>query len=385
MITINDLFPKKGRVILTAKGKDFIERLGLEASKQVILGVLRGENIRTQTEPLTQRRIAMVSGAMVSLFAHGWEQIDNFSNNVSQMAISQLNSTPLSNKSVVWPSQWLIGLTTKGYQNVLRSEPKARKAYIADFEKAISEAAKICENDYGPINITLGFIEEGESKYKALSWNDITRLTTAIGAATLTIRGSDKSTYGKLFEHLVLGTVLTMLGFEYITDPAAEKVEKVFWLSDSSDIRECDATIRIRAGKLARFDIGFIGRGNPEIMKDKLTRYANEIERNGIQNTSQSFIIVDRMPNSQKTTEAARISGAEIIQMSMQFWPKELARRLKNKLGYESEILKIPDGELSEYLEQKIKGISIQDFINGLEIDETIEEEVGNIEDELDE
>ncbi len=34
-----------------------------------------------------------------------------------------------------------------------------------------------------------------------LDWDGITRLTTAIGSQTLTIRGSDKSIYGKLFEN----------------------------------------------------------------------------------------------------------------------------------------------------------------------------------------
>jgi hypothetical protein len=161
-----------------------------------------------------------------------------------------------------------------------------------------------------------------------LGWEDITRLTTAIGSATLTIRGSEKSAYGKLFERLVLGSVLSILGLKYIKAPSDHELSKVFWLSDNADERECDATVRLYPGKLARFDIGFIGQGNPEIMKDKLSRYARETEQYGIAHTSRTFIIVDRMPATGKTRALAERAGTEIVQMSMQFWPKELAQRI---------------------------------------------------------
>jgi hypothetical protein len=157
--------------------------------------------------------------------------------------------------------------------------------------------------------MSLGYVVDGELRQSvsALNWKDLTRLTTAIGATTLTIRGSEKSTYGKLFERLIMGSVLTILGFEHVENSQSPKIERVFWLSDSSDVRECDATIRLRPGKLARFDIGFIGKGNPEIMKDKLTRYANEVEQNGTANFSQTFIIVDKMPDIQRRLKPLKI------------------------------------------------------------------------------
>jgi hypothetical protein len=162
---------------------------------------------------------------------------------------------------------------------------------------------------------------------------------------------------------LVLGSVLTILGFEHVENAANPKLEKAFWLSDSSDVRECDATVRLRAGKLARFDIGFIGKGNPEIMKDKLTRYASEVKQHGKKSASQTFIIVDRMPDTKKTADAAKKAGSEIVQMSMQFWPQELAMRIKSRLGYEAEILKISEAELSDYLKDKVTPIPLLNFL----------------------
>lgn len=371
MKTIHDLFPEKGRLILTANGREFIERLGTETVRQVILAVLRGENIRSQTEPLTRRRVALVTGAMVALFAQGWQDVDNFTERLSQLALDQIRTTSVSRKELIWPAQWLIGLTGKGVQNVLRSNPEAREQYLKDFEVAIQDAASKCETDFGPIEMTLGFLEEDAAYKKPLGWKDITRLTTAIGSATLTIRGSEKATYGKLFEKLVLGSALTILGFEQIERANSPKIEHVFWLSDSSDIRECDATLRLKAGILARFDIGFIGSGNPEIMKDKLTRYAAEVRQYGKTSSSQTFIIVDRMPDTTKTNDAARLTGSQIIQMSMQFWPLELAKRLKDIFGYEAEILSIPEPELNEYLAIKMAAIPILGFLNKIRVDLT--------------
>lgn len=375
---IDDLYPEKGRVVLTANGKEFVERIGVETAKRVILAVLCGENIRAQTEPLTRRRVAIATGAMVSLFAKGWTENGDFTQMLSSLALEQMDNTPQSKKEIFWPAQWLIGLTGKGIQNVLRSNVELRQSYIQDFEAAVEEAAIRCQQDFGNISMDLGYMVDGKLKknIKPLAWKDIIRLSTAIGAATLTIRGSEKSTYGKLFERLILGSVLSILGFQHVENSQSRKLEKVFWLSDNSDVRECDATIRLRPGKLARFDIGFIGKGNPEIMKDKLTRYSSEIEQNGRTNLSQTFIIVDRMPETTKTAEMTNKSGTEIIQMSMQFWASELAIRLKNRLGYSAKILSVPEDRLRNYIERKLRSIPILNFLGSNTLRElTIKEE----------
>jgi len=362
--TIDNMFPENGRLLLTGGGKEFIEKIGVEAAKAVVLGVLKGDNIRAQTEPLTRRRVAMVSNAMVTLFTQGWADNPSFTEQLSALAVAQLTASKQSNNASVWPAQWLIGLTGKSVQNVVRGKSEARDLYLQEFEAAVNEAAARSQEDFGDTN--LGFIEsEGQSR--ALTWTDITRLATAIGCATLTIRGSDKSTYGKLFERLILGTVLTIMGFELVENARSQKIERVFWLSDSSDTRECDATIRFKANKIIRFDIGFIGAGNSEISKDKLTRYASEAIRAGQTVLSKTFIIVDKLPRSEKTLQDAAKTGAEIIQMSMKLWPVELAQKLQSHLeGYAPEILALPEHAVEDYLAAKIAPIRVQDFLVGV-------------------
>ncbi len=365
-LPINAIFPENSRLLLTGGGKEFIERIGIDAARKVVLGVLLGENVRTQTEPLTRQRIAQLSGAMVALFVNGWNEMPGFRENISLLAVEQINNAKKNDSAALWPAQWLLGLTGKSVQNVLRSDPEKRAAYIADFESAIREASAKCRAEMGDLRMTLGFVEDAQGRRAELGWEDITRLTTAIGSLTLTIRGSDKSIYGKLFERLTLGAALTLLGFQRVNPAVNTKTEKVFWLSDSVDTRECDATLLIAPGRLARFDIGFIGPGNSEISKDKLTRYAAEIERHGKIYASNTFIIVDRLPDTSKTRQVAEKAGAELIQMSMQFWLRDLAHRLDRHYGYAHPVQKMADGEIAAYITQKLAVIPIQDFLIGV-------------------
>jgi hypothetical protein len=366
--TLKRLFPEGLRVLLTGGGREFIEQVGIEAARDAVLHVLMGGNLRDRTEPLTRRRIAMISGGLVALFARGQLQVPNFTDNLSEMAVEEIQIAR-SDKAAIWLAQWLIGLTGKSVQNVLKSDRKAVRQYVTEFDAIIDESAIQCREVLGDLEMILNF-SDGEQQKAVLDWEGVTRLTTAIGSQTLTIRGSNKAMYGKLFEKLVLGSVLTILGFERVEQAKNTKTHHVFWLSDSSSIRESDATLIFRPGKVARFDIGFIGPGNSEISKDKLSRYAREYDNLGGASESVTFIVVDRLPKTGKTETAARNIGAEIIQMSLQFWPRYLARRLHQRLGFEHELLDMPDKEVGQYLAQKLETIPILDFLSGVSMQE---------------
>ena len=366
---LTDLFPTRSKVLLTGGGKQFIERIGVDAARQVVLGVMMGENIRKETEPLTQRRIAQISGAMIALFARGYLEIPDFADKVSSLAVHQLTAGKNRNKSDLWIAQWILGLTSKSVQNVLRSNQQGLAAYVNDFEAAVAYAASRCQADIGKIQMTLGFAANGQARQVELGWEDIIRLTIAVGSQTLTIRGSEKSLYGKLFEKLILGSFLTMLGFRRVTSSANTDTSGVFWLSDSSTDRESDATLLLQPGKLARFDIGFIGVGNSEISKDKLSRYEREQEISGNRHNSVTFIVVDRLQATSKTQQAAERIGAEIVQMSMQFWPRELAQRLGKRLGVQHELQTMPDSQIAGYLRTQLATIPIQDFLADVSLD----------------
>src|SRR2546430_17627876 len=109
-MTLDDLFPEGGRILLTGGGKEFVERIGVEAIRDSILSVMMGDNIRTQTEPISRRKIAIVSGALIALFLRGHLEIENFTDQISEMAVSQLTKPKKRDKASTWIAQWLIGL-----------------------------------------------------------------------------------------------------------------------------------------------------------------------------------------------------------------------------------------------------------------------------------
>ena len=221
-----------------------------------------------------------------------------------------------------------------------------------------------------------------DETYKAtFDWEGILRISTALGAQTLAIRGSDKSLYGKLFEKLVLGTALTILGFEKIEKSDNSKTEMVFWLSDSSDNRESDATARISLGKVARFDIGFIGAGNSEISKDKLSRFSSEIAISGGTAASTTFVVVDRLPSTSKTLEAAQNANAIIIQMSMTYWLKQLAEEIENIYKISPSILSIHEDQIESYIVEKIKNINVSQFASNLVVSDISEDSNSSVDD----
>lgn len=154
----------------------------------------------------------------------------------------------------------------------------------------------------------------------SIDWLWLTYLLNAIGSQTLTIRGSEKSTFGKLFEKLVLGSLLSILGFRFVSHKRAG--EKVFWLSSQDEKRESDAALLYEIGKGVRFDIGFIGRGNPEISLDKVTRFQQAEVIRGIPFYMATIIIVDRIGRDSRILEMARAVNGTIVQMSATYWPQ---------------------------------------------------------------
>lgn len=184
----------------------------------------------------------------------------------------------------------------------------------------------------------------------------------AVGAQTLTIRGSEKSMYGKFFEKLVLGSLLTLLGFT-LRKENSERKEKIFWLSERGNKRESDATAIYKLGIGVRFDIGFIGPGNTEISLDKVSRFEREIEIGSQKHYMSTIILVDRIGDRSRITDMARQIDGDIVQMSMTYWVKEIAAILHNRIGFSHALLNM-DGEKSiAYITEKMKNIDLRQFV----------------------
>ncbi|MEA3308240.1 MAG: CfrBI family restriction endonuclease [Chloroflexota bacterium] len=348
--------------LLSKNGMELVKKLGAETIKTMVFDVLSGENLRNSTETLTRRRLAVLNAATVAMFLKGTEKYPNFIQDLPQIAERILKQQKLS-KAEKWVTQWALGLTGKARQNVLRDDATLltayRKRYVATCEQVIQESIQ----SFGPLN---GELKLGDRIITELSWKFMVYLLATVGAQTLTIRGSDKSIHGKLFEPLILGTLLSILGFKYI--PATDNRDynkQTFWLSSSTgDQRESDATALIRAGQGVRFDIGFIGRGNTEISLDKVTRFARESEINDSKWFMATIIIVDRIGKDSQIQEIAQEVGGDIVQMSMGYWPQEVAQILHRRVEFEHPLVTMPHSEIREYLQKSISSIELLDFLS---------------------
>ena len=354
-----DLMSDEARDLLSLSGSDLVQHIGWDVVRGVVYDVLTGRNLRDSTEMLTRRRLALLNASLVSLFLKGTNLSANFVERLPDLAAVTLQQKRLR-KAERWLAQWMLGLNDKAFQNVLRDKPEALDAYKERYIAVCREAIANCETEHGTLS---GHLELSSGAKAELNWTFFVYLLTATGAQTLAIRGSEKSTYGKLFERLVLGSLLYILGFEMVSPEQPDKLERVFWLSSRGEKRESDATLLYEAGKGVRFDIGFIGQGNPEISLDKVSRFEREMQLGHSQWYMATIILVDRIGRKSRIVRLAQEIGGTIIQMSMGYWPQQVAQVLHQEIGFEHELLTMDESQIADYLKSRLQQVPLQDFI----------------------
>lgn len=357
---LTDLISEDAIELLSANGIELVEKIGIDVVRGVVLDVLTGKNLRDSTESLTRRRIATLNLALLEMFVKGASGNPNFIKELLLYASERLLEGSLS-KQEKWIANWILGLTGKGVQNILRDDPSSLAEYVEKYKINCQEVVDIFRGARGDLTGTLSIGSEIKAEIDLLF---LTYFLNTVGAETLTIRGSEKSAYGKLFEKLILGSLLSILGFRFSTpDRLPENVNRVFWLSQQGEQRESDATLLYELGKGVRFDIGFIGRGNPEISLDKVTRFAREMELGQQKWYLATIIIVDRIGERSAIEQLARKVSGTIVQMSMSYWPKQVAIELMNSIGYSHKLAKMPDDEIEDYLREKMTAVPLELFI----------------------
>ncbi|MDX1995874.1 MAG: CfrBI family restriction endonuclease [bacterium] len=359
-IKLSDLLTEDAIALLKASGKTLIKRIGIDVIRGVVLDVLTGRNIRNSTEILTRRRIAALNLATVQLFLRGSQEIDYFIERLPYIA-SDILSTSRVQKEERWLAQWVLGLTDKGVQNILRDDYQLLSGYRDSYIETCRDIITQQIQDFGELS---GKLRTERDLQVNVNWLFMIYLLNTIGSQTLTIRGSDKSTYGKLFEKMVLGSLLHVLGFEFQQAGALESAHRIFWLSSRDDERESDATLLYEAGKGVRFDIGFIGRGNTEISLDKVARYRREIEMGRQKWFMATIIVVDRIGERSNIESLANAIDGTIVQMSAGYWPQRIARTLNRVLGFEHPLVNMEQTEIEDYLKARMQKAPLETFID---------------------
>lgn len=357
--TLLDNFPTFALPALQTSGANVIDRLGMDVVKDVVLEVLTGRNIRDSTEILTRRRITTVNLGIVSLFLTALTRESNFQESLTDAAKAIITANRPS-RDERHLAQWLVGLTDKSVQNVLRDDPNAIDRYIDSYIAVTNDVARRFQNQQGDLMSSLA--GDSSSEYP-IGWNWMAHLANAIGTSTLTIRGSEKSTFGKLFEKLILGSLLSVLGFQFHVQDSDSLSPGGFILSSRGARRESDATLLLGLGDAIRFDIGFIGRGNTEISLDKVTRFESEEYIAGSRTYIATIIIVDRIGAGSRIPELARNIGGHIVQMSGSYWPRTVAQLIDKVGGTQDELSRCPDSQIQRLLRERLDAVDISTFI----------------------
>jgi hypothetical protein len=355
--TLTSLMSEDGLALLAAKGDGLLRSIGLEVIQEVVFDVLCGRNIRSATESLTRRRIAILNLELLQLFVNGKQLDPSFAEKLPYLASSILHNK--STKSDRLLASWMLGLTGKGIQNILRSDRSLIPEYRDIYVETCQGVVKQFDETYGALK---GVLDFGDKNAVTIDTLFILYLMNAIGAQTLTTRGSEKSLYGKFFERLVLGSVLYILGFQY-TEGKLDTAERIFWLASKSEAeRESDATLLYAFGQGVRFDIGFIGSGNTEISLDKVSRYRRSVEIGNRHWFMGTIIIVDRIGSRSGIVQKAREIDGKIVQMSGSYWVRTIASELRQILGYQHEILDVEDAEIEDYIHTRLEDVPVLSF-----------------------
>lgn len=354
---LSKFVPQAGINLVKYTGSQFIDKLGLEIVQNVVASILSGKNVRDLTESLTQRRILLMNSSILVAYLRALSSNANLEDELTQIIKSnlKLRISP-AEKTYLY---WFLGLTGKSIQNVVR-DTEGFSRYLDVFDENLKQIAEDIEGRYGDLSFKVDF----EGKNIMLRWPNLLRCLLAVGAQTLTVRGSEKSLYGKMFEKLMLGSVLSLLGFEYIKQNDTSKCDSVFWLSEREDKRESDATVLVRPGVGVRFDIGFIGKGNTEVSLDKVTRFEHLMERAGRQHNTITIILVDTIGENSRIQDMAIEIGGHILQMSETYWVYKLSRILKEECGYNSKIANMSMTETIEYIKKEIHSVDLGKFID---------------------
>lgn len=237
-----------------------------EGLREIVAALCLGYNYRLYTEGETRSQLLSAYGELMTILRRLPKEADYTTwMNALRNEIDEASS-PLE-----W---WLLGLGKKTADNL----GITRSNRLEFLEEVGHHLGAISEDPAGP------------------SFEDAMLMLWA-GAATLTIRGSRKSTTGKKLERAFLRSSLTILGLDENTD---------FWLNMERDAevpREIDAEIASRRGRI-RVEMGLIGQGNQEVIEDKIMRVG-----------TRGMVIFDRIGPRSNAHQTAANNQVAFIQI----------------------------------------------------------------------
>ena len=263
---------------MTAESPQWEDPFSPEGKREATSKILTGMNYRLFYEGVTRRKLISTYKELAVLARQHPHDDDEWKENIRAML---REGTP-EEKNLRY---WLIGLARKTATNL---ELKVAN-YPTVFDQMIDD------------------IEKYPSDIKTRD----TALLLWSGAATLTIRGSQKAKIGIALEKSLTRAALTIIGLNEEDGQFRLNIE-----ADEEVARQTDAEIRTVRGFM-RMEVGLIGEGNPEVIGDKVGR----MDRNGV-------IMFDALRANSTMWDTAVQRGVKLIQMRNNQPVEELRQHL---------------------------------------------------------
>ena len=236
-----------------------------EGKREATSKILTGMNFRLFYEGVTRHKLINTYRQLTELARRHPHDDDEWKESVRTLL---REGTPEERNL----RHWLLGLTKKTADNLgVKTED-----YPTVFDEIIDD------------------IEAYPSDIKTRD----TALLLWSGAATLTIRGSQKARVGIMLEKSLARAVLTVIGLI-----EAEGQFRLNIGADEEVSRQTDAEIQTPRGFM-RMELGLIGRGNPEVIGDKVGR----MDRNDV-------IVFDTLSATSTMWGTAEQRGVKLIQL----------------------------------------------------------------------
>jgi hypothetical protein len=320
-----DYFPKNRRHLIgTISGNSIIDEMSSDEFHQMIRECLTGLNPRIHTENWAQAKVFHgVFTGIQEMFLKGKKIHKNFILEAPLESAKYLYKHHASSKQRLDNNdlilcRWLCNLTSKGWDNILQANPEN----LNDWACSVLESIK---------KVVYGDIEQNI-------------INMVVYNASLAKKGGLKSAMGNLFEPLLLYSGLTACGLKFSSSEKFGDANAPCFTLDINENRQSDAQIKTGLTHPSKIDIdiGFIGKGNPEIIADKTQRFGNMVG-GGKKPLDHTIIIVSAIPPTENATLVVRqatLLGAKVISMSGNNWVHELSESLW-KIGI-SGLLKVP-------------------------------------------
>jgi hypothetical protein len=312
-----EFFPENRRHLIgTLSGNSIIDEMSSGEFHQMVIECLTGRNPRIHTENWAQAKVFHgVFTGIQEMFTDGKKGDNNFIVDAPKLAAEYLykhrksarkSPDKLTDTDIIL-CQWICNLTSKGWDNILQANPENLKDWATAVLASIKEVA------YG---------EEEQNIINMVIYN-----------ASLAKKGGLKSAMGNLFESLLLYSGLSACGLDFISSDDFDAADGPCFTLDVNEGRQADAQIKTGLTHPAKIDIdiGFIGKGNPEIIADKTQRFGNMVG-GGQKPLDHTIIIVSSIPetdNAQLVVRQATLLGAKVITMSGNNWVHQLCESIQ--------------------------------------------------------